>query len=50
MRLFNSDLYRNFAIGFVLGTLIVGAQAGPQIWDEIVPQAQAHTAAAAGLR
>jgi len=50
MRLFKSDLYRNFAIGFAVGTLIVGAQAGPQLWDELVPQAQAHTVAEAGAR
>ena len=50
MRLFKSDLYRNFAIGFVVGTLIVGAQAGPQIWDEIVPQAQAQPLAEAEAR
>jgi hypothetical protein len=46
MRLFKSDLYRNFAIGFVGGALLVGAQAGPELWDQIIPQAQAHTLAA----
>jgi hypothetical protein len=39
MRLFTSDLYRNFAAGFVLGALIVGAQIGPELWDEVVAQA-----------
>lgn len=48
MRLFKSDLYRNFAIGFVVGAAIVGAQAGPELWTEIVPQAQAQTVAMAG--
>ncbi|MGN6497403.1 MAG: hypothetical protein ACTHK5_08695 [Tsuneonella sp.] len=42
MRLFKSDLYRNFAAGFVLGALIVGAQIGPDRWGEIVPQAHAQ--------
>jgi len=32
MRLFSSDLVRNFGIGFVLGTLlVVGANA--QVWE-----------------
>ena len=43
MRLFKSDLYRNFAIGFVAGAMIVGVQAGPEFWNQIVPQAQAQT-------
>ena len=46
MRLFKSDLYRNIAIGFVAGALIVGAQAGPEVWGEVIPQAQAATAPA----
>ena len=46
MRLFKSDLYRNFAIGFIAGTAIVGAQAGPELWSQVVPQAQAQTIAA----
>ena len=47
MRLFKSDLYRNFAIGFVVGAAIVGAQADPQVWEQIIPQAQAQTASPA---
>ena len=43
MRLFKSDLYRNFAIGFAIGAMIVGVQAGPELWNQVVPQAQAHT-------
>ena len=46
MRLFKSDLYRNFAIGFAAGALIVGVQAGPQLWDQVLPQAQAAEAPA----
>jgi hypothetical protein len=40
MRLFTPDLFRNFGIGFVLGTaLIVGAKAGE--WDALGSPAQA---------
>jgi hypothetical protein len=46
MRLFTSDLYRSFAAGFALGALIVGVQIGPELWDEVVPQAHAQTLAA----
>jgi hypothetical protein len=42
MGLFKPDLYRHFAMGFALGALIVGVQVGPSLWDEVVPQAQAH--------
>jgi hypothetical protein len=48
MRLFKSDLYRNFAIGFAIGAMIVGVQAGPQVWGQFVPQAQAHSMQPAG--
>ncbi|WP_269748200.1 hypothetical protein [Alteripontixanthobacter muriae] len=41
MRIFKSDLYRNFAIGFVGGALALSAQAGGALW-EFVP----HTLAA----
>lgn len=41
MRIFKSDLYRNFAIGFVGGALALSAQAGGAFWD-FVP----HTLAA----
>lgn len=41
MRLFSSDLFRNFGIGFIVGTvLVVGANA--ERWDgAVAPQAQA---------
>ncbi len=39
MAFFKSDLARNFTIGFVLGTCLVGVSAGPEIWDEVIPQA-----------
>lgn len=41
MGLFKPDLYRNFAIGFALGALVVMAQVGPQLWGEPIPQAHA---------
>ena len=46
MGLFKPDLYRNFAIGFAVGAMIVAAQVGPKLWNEAIPQAQAHTAVA----
>lgn len=45
MGLFKPDLYRSFAFGFALGALILGVQAGPELWQEIVPQAQAQSVA-----
>ncbi len=45
MGLFKPDLYRSFAFGFALGALILGVQAGPDVWQELAPQAQAQTAA-----
>lgn len=42
MGLFKADLYRSFAFGFALGAAILGIQAGPELWNEIVPQAQAQ--------
>ncbi|MBD2843106.1 hypothetical protein [Erythrobacter rubeus] len=41
MTLFSPDLYRNFAIGFVAGTLMVGAASFDHISDLISPPAQA---------
>jgi hypothetical protein len=44
MRLFANDLYRNFAIGFLLAAIGVGvANAGP-LGDEIAPPAHAADA------
>lgn len=39
MNLIKTDLFRNFAIGFVLGGLIVCAQISPELLPEIAPQA-----------
>ena len=47
MRLFAPDLYRQFAIGFVAGTLMVGAATFDQWSDEISPPAQAAETAQA---
>ncbi|MXP15309.1 hypothetical protein GRI44_11170 [Altererythrobacter confluentis] len=41
MGLFKPDLYRNFAIGFALGAVIVASQIGPDMWQQIVPEAHA---------
>jgi hypothetical protein len=43
-KLFKTDIPRNFAIGFLVGGLIVMAQMGPDLWQTIVPAAQAATA------
>lgn len=45
MGLFKPDLYRSFAFGFALGALIIGIHSGPELWQEIVPPAQAQSAA-----
>ena len=37
MGLFKPDLYRNFAIGFALGAMAVGAQVGSAHWETIAP-------------
>lgn len=50
MGLLKPDLYRNFAIGFAVGTLMVLAMTGVNLWDEAMPQAQAHTAQAAHVQ
>ncbi|MXP31039.1 hypothetical protein [Parerythrobacter jejuensis] len=42
MRLFKADLYRNFAIGFVIGALVIGVQMSPEELSAI-PQAMAAT-------
>ena len=41
MTLFAPDLYRNFAIGFAAGALVVGAATISEWSDEISPPAQA---------
>jgi hypothetical protein len=47
MRLFRSDLFRNFGIGFVVGALLV-AGANAETWsDEISSPAQAAVMAKA---
>jgi hypothetical protein len=39
MGLFKSDLYRNFAIGFILGACVVVASAAPDWQAEFAPEA-----------
>lgn len=46
MGLFKADLYRNFAIGFALGVLLVGIQVGPELFGDPIPQAHAAPAQA----
>ncbi|GGE04677.1 hypothetical protein GCM10011515_25350 [Tsuneonella deserti] len=46
MRLFKTDLPRNFAIGFAVGTAIAVWQIAPQMSGELIPPAQAATIAA----
>jgi hypothetical protein len=41
MRLFRSDLYRNLAIGFIVGSGLAMWQVAPQLADEALPAAQA---------
>lgn len=43
MKFLSSDLSRNFAIGFVLGALIVAFQISPDLGSQIVPEAVAAT-------
>ena len=43
MKILKTDLTRNFAIGFLIGGLIVMAQMGPDLWQQVVPAAQAAT-------
>ncbi|MEP2735390.1 MAG: hypothetical protein ABJP34_03750 [Erythrobacter sp.] len=48
MGFFKSDLYRNFAIGFVLGACVVVASAAPDWQAEFAPKAFAAENAEAG--
>jgi len=41
MNLFKTDLFRNFAIGFAAGAVIVALQATPDIFGAILPAAEA---------
>jgi len=41
MRLFKTDLFRNFAIGFAAGAVLVALQASPDIIDAVIPAAEA---------
>ena len=41
MQLFTADLYRNFALGFAAGTLIMGIASFDQWSDQIAPPAHA---------
>lgn len=41
MRLFKTDLFRNFAIGFAAGAVLVALQASPDIVDAVIPAAEA---------
>ncbi len=43
MGLFKTDLYRSFAIGFVLGGLALGAAMTSRPDQAVIPQAQAAT-------
>jgi hypothetical protein len=43
MGLFKADLYRSFAIGFVLGGLALGAAMTQRADQGMIPQAQAAT-------
>lgn len=43
MGLFKPDFYRNFAIGFALGAVVVVWQIAPDMADSLVPQAHAAT-------
>ncbi len=43
MRLFKSDLYRNFAVGFAVGAAIAVLHVAPQMSDGLVSQAHAAT-------
>jgi hypothetical protein len=43
MGLFKPDLYRNMALGFMLGAVLAGWQIAPQLAAEIAPPAHAAT-------
>lgn len=42
MSLLKSDLMRNFAIGFLLGAMVVTFQGAPAMWLEAAPDAVAN--------
>lgn len=44
MGLFKPDLYRNFGLGFLIGSLLVGASLAPNLADEFSTAAQAAPA------
>jgi hypothetical protein len=41
MRLFKTDLFRNFAIGFAAGAVLVALQASPDVIGAVIPAAEA---------
>ncbi len=43
MGLFKTDLYRSFAIGFVLGAIALGAAMSQRPDQGVIPQARAAT-------
>lgn len=49
MGLFKPDLYRNFAIGFVLGAILVGIHVGPEMKAEFATQAHAAESPASAI-
>ncbi|QIQ87393.1 hypothetical protein [Erythrobacter sp.] len=49
MRLFANDLYRNFAIGFVIAAIGVGVANAEQVGDEMASPAHAAEAPMAPL-
>ena len=44
MGLFSADLYKSFAIGFVLGTIALAGTMALRANEGVIPQAQAATA------
>jgi hypothetical protein len=44
MKLFKSDLFRNFAIGFAAGAVIIALQSGPDLFQNPIPPAHAAPA------
>ncbi|MDN3646800.1 hypothetical protein QWY75_11365 [Pontixanthobacter aestiaquae] len=43
MSIFNTDMPRNFAIGFFVGVLIVAFQISPELGSQVLPEAVATT-------
>lgn len=41
MRIFKTELFRNFAIGFAAGAVLVALQASPDIIGAVIPAAEA---------